>query len=62
MEFKVGETYKFNNPGTTKTTDRTITRIEEGAIFWKVPKSKGEFSADLKFFEAQFEKEGVKED
>lgn len=62
MDFKLGETYKFRNPGTSKTTDRTISRIEDGMIYWRVPQSKGEFAADLGFFESQWEADGVKED
>lgn len=62
MEFEVDKVYKFRNPGTTKTTDRTISRIEDGMIYWRVPQSKAEFAADVGFFESQWEESGVKED
>lgn len=61
MQFEVEKVYKFSNAGTKKTTDRTITRMENGMIYWRVPQSKGEFAADLGFFESQWEQSGVKE-
>lgn len=61
MDFKVGETYKLSNVGTNKTTDRTITRIEDGMIYWTVPGSKAEFVGNVEWFSEQFEERGVKE-
>lgn len=62
MEFEVGKTYRFRNEGTDKTTDCTITRIENGFIYWKVPQSKGEFMGDIEWFGEWFERDGIKEE
>jgi hypothetical protein len=61
MEFELHQTYKFRDAGTKKTTDRTITRIEDGMIYWTVPGSKAEFMGNVEWFSEQFDECGVKE-
>lgn len=62
MEFEVDKVYKFRNPGTTKTTDRTVTRIEGDTVFWTVPGRRAEFLTPISTFQKDFEADGVKED
>lgn len=62
MQFEADKVYRFSDAGTKKTTDRTITRIEDGMIYWTVPGSKAEFMGDVNWFSEQFEEHGVKED